>query len=164
LAVNMNTPGTAVAFGGQANTYTGLTNVLNGTLNVASAGDSAFATGSATQGQGALLMIGNGQAGTQATVIDNSNALINAANIVINNTGTFLQQTNGDAMGGFLLNGGTLIAAGTNGNLENAFVALPSAIPSLMTMQTGTTYGLARVTSAPAPTGYNVINVFQGAG
>ena len=68
----------------------------------------AFANGSATSGQGSLLIIGSGQVGTQATVIDNSNAIINNATIVINNTGAFLQQTGGDAMGGFILNGGTL--------------------------------------------------------
>ena len=64
--------------------------------------------------------------------------------MVINNTGSFVQSTNGDALGGFVLNGGSVTLAGTNGNLEDAFVAVPSALPSMISLITGASIGLAR--------------------
>lgn len=114
-------------------------------------------------GAGSLVVIGNGTgaAGTQASLVDNSNNVPNQTNLVVNSTGSFIQTTTGDALGGFLLNGGTVSLAGTTGNLESAITALPSAIPSTITTIAGASIGLARTGVAA---GYNVINVFQGAG
>ena len=43
---------------GQNNTYTGVTNLISGTLSLAKPADNAFS--SASVGQGILLIIGNG--------------------------------------------------------------------------------------------------------
>src|ERR1043166_2716677 len=89
------------------------TNLISGTLSLAKPADNAFA--SASTGQGILLIIGNGSgtAQTQATVSDNTNDMPNNMITVINSTGTMLIGTtngtagNGDAVGNFILNGGT---------------------------------------------------------
>ena len=44
-------------------------------------------------------------------MLDNNNALINNTYTIINNTGAFVQPTAGDAMGGWILNGGTMTIA-----------------------------------------------------
>ena len=168
LAVAMSNSAATLTFGGVANSYFGITNVMEGILNVSAGNDGAFNTNqiASNAGQGDLLVIGNGQAGTQATVIDNTNSIPNNTTIIVNNTGAFTQTTTGDALGGFVLNGGTVQLAGTNGNLEDAVVALPSALPSALTMVSGASMGLAR-TGGPAGSagaGYNVFNVFPGVG
>src|SRR5262249_12509086 len=82
------------------NTFTGVTNIINGVLNVnQNSSDGAWASGG-------VAAIGNGQTGTQATLLDNSNDVPNNATIIVNNSGAFLQTTAGDALGGFILNGG----------------------------------------------------------
>ena len=157
IAFNMANPTVTVTYttSAAANSYTGLTNVINGILSLGATGsDRAWSVNG-------LLVIGNGQTGTAAVVLDNSNNVPNQTIMIVNNTGAFVQQTGGDALGGIILNGGNVQLAGTNGNLEDAIVALPSAVPSAITMVSGGSTGFAR-TAVGA--GYNVLNVFPGAG
>ena len=101
LAVNMSNSTTALAYSTAANTYSGITNVMEGTLAISSPGDSAFNVGGLA-GEGDLLLIGNGQAGTQASVIDSNNSLPNDTTTIINNTGTFtVDPATADADGWF---------------------------------------------------------------
>ena len=169
IAFNMATSGTTVTYGAQANTYFGITNVMNGTLNVGSGGDHAWNDNAiATNGgEGDLLIIGNGQAGTQAFVIDNGNNIPNNTTNVINNTGTLTIGTTsgtagtGDAVGSFILNGGTWQQVSQN--VEGSIVVGPSPIPSTVS---GTAIALARAggIASSEGAGDNVINVFQGVG
>jgi hypothetical protein len=100
--------------------------------------------------------------GTQALLSDNSNDIPNNTTAVINNTGTVLIGTTagtagtGDAVGGFILNGGTWQQVSQN--WENAVVVLPSAVPSTVS---GSAIALART---GVGSGYNVINVYAGVG
>ena len=79
---------------------------------------------------------------------------------VVNSTGTMLVGTTngtagtGDAVGNFILNGGTW--QHVSANCEAAIVAVPSAIPSTIS---GTQMALARTGSGE---GYNTINVYVG--
>ena len=90
IAFNLANSGTTVTYGAQANTYYGITDVINGTLNVGSGGDHAWNNNAiATNGgEGDLLIIGSGQSGTQAFVVDNGNNIPNNTTTTINNTGT----------------------------------------------------------------------------
>ena len=115
------------------NTYTGVTNVLQGTLNVGGGGDHAFFN-TTNNGQGDLLVVGgNTTPGTVvATVLDMENNIPNNTNTVVNSTGLFAIPANaasGDVVGGFLLNGGTVFISTAN-DVDDGITALPSAIPS----------------------------------
>ncbi len=161
---NLNNSAT-VSYGSQTNTYTGVTNVINGTLALGNGGDKAFSATNA--GEGILLSIGNGQIGTQAIAFDNGNNIPNDTTTIINNTGTLTigaaagTAGTGDAVGGFILNGGSWQQV--SANVEDAIVVEPSAIPATVS---GAAIALARnggVASSEGA-GYNVINVFQGVG
>src|ERR1043166_2894235 len=152
-----------VFYGIALNTYTGITDVINGTLNIGGNGDHAWNTGGTNSSQGSLFIIGNGQVGTQALALDNGNNIPNNTTTVVNNTGTLTigitagTGGSGDAVGSFILNGGAWQQVSQN--WEGSLVVLPSAIPSTVS---GANVALARTGVGGA--GYNIVNVFAGAG
>ena len=145
--------------GTQTNTYSGITADINGTLALNTGGDHAFQAVT-TLGQGDLLVIGNGQTGTQAFATEpTANSIPNNTAIVVNNTGQFgtAAAPITDAIGSLLLDGGIVNMSGSGNFIDDGIVAAPSAIASTLN-------GVSQLVAAGQGAGFTIINVFSGTG
>ncbi len=162
LAVNMSTATTSVAIAGAGvgTGWTGLSNFINGQVTISrTTGDTynnnatnAYGPTGGVAGAGNLVIIGSGQAGTGASIVQDANDFVNSTLVVVNGTGSFSPSSQ-DAMGGLILNGGSANLI-TLTNLEQNIAVLPNTTPVTVG---GTGFSVARTNTSTA------INVFAGA-
>ena len=169
LAINLN--GATLS---QTNTTTQFTNtglifVQNGTYNVADGGDYGMAITGITgaNGSGDMIVVGNGQTGTAATVSEPAvgNSLPNNAIFVLNSTGAF-NEVGGDVVGGFIFNGGqTTVGSGIQETIEDGIATVPNAFNGnyANTINGAGTLKLSEATKAGGLV-QNYFNIALGAG